>query len=85
MAAGSRRRRHVPALGHREVGGPGITRPASFIRRIGLEGECIAHLGVKLSRVTVDCSNLSGVLPSLSASVHKVPQDLFDVRRAGNL
>ncbi len=35
--------------------------------------------------MAVDCCNLSGVFPGLSATIHEFPKDLLNVRRAGDL
>ncbi len=47
--------------------------------------EGIAHFDVHLTCNTIKRSDLSCVSPGLSTSIHEFPQDLLDIRRAGNL
>jgi hypothetical protein len=68
-------------LGRPEVDAPGIARRASFVLRVHLKGERIAHLRIKLHRVTVDRSDLAGTFPSLGSPLNKFPQDLLNVCR----
>jgi hypothetical protein len=51
----------------------------------GLKRKGIAHFDVELCRMAVDCCNVSGVFPGLSATIHEFPKDLLNVRRAGDL